>query len=221
MKQSELVNWWNWAVAEPNSGPIKVELNHNRKKSAWQGWFVVSQVAATIVLGEAEGMQVVISLWLPFDVCLSMGTRLEHSKKHATSPGVGHAFHSQGSREIDPHVGNTSKNCIMWMTAAPLSQDCARFEKGKPSWNVSGNAVVFEITKEKWNLAHLDYKPVMCLVLFFNRALTRINKSSKSCHCAAFSGLRTNLPTCSSEGPDIIWHDVAKAFKHNSTKLSN
>ena len=48
MKQSELVNWWNWAVAELNSGPIKVKLNHNRKKSARQGWFVVSRVAATI-----------------------------------------------------------------------------------------------------------------------------------------------------------------------------
>src|SRR5271168_1800210 len=34
-------------------------------------------------------------------------------------------------------------------------------------------------------------------VFFFNRDVTRINKSSKSLHCAAFSGLRENFPSYS------------------------
>src|SRR5271155_4399257 len=34
-------------------------------------------------------------------------------------------------------------------------------------------------------------------VFFFSRDVTRINKSSKSLHCAAFSGLRENFPPCS------------------------
>jgi hypothetical protein len=68
------------------------------------------------ILVEAGGMRVVGFLSLPFNACLSKGTRQEHSGKYTSQLRVD-AFNSQGSRGILQHAGNMSKNRIPWMIA--------------------------------------------------------------------------------------------------------
>ena len=68
-------------------------------------------------------MPVVGTFSLPFDACLSKGTRQEHSGKCTIQLRVD-AFDSQGSWGILQHAGNMVKNCIPWIIACQ-SQDCA------------------------------------------------------------------------------------------------